>query len=242
MRSLTRLTLLLTLVLSGCATVTQRYPLGEPDRLAEASFEAAGRLGWTTEKLQGGKFRFIDRLHSGLLNPSWVEVTPEAGGVLALHGRAVRDWNTGGDSLGAVGPILAQATLQTLGTVAEGPPVATRSLALTVGLDLLFPAAGAAYSLRDSPYLQHAIWSNKWGAWVGMHAALDVLSAVNLGMGMDLYLRNRSTGLTNVAVGIAGLVLNRLIALLLQVPIVRMGNAAAANGLWLDPSRAPAML
>lgn len=236
------LTLSVGVALGGCATVVERYQLGSPDRLPAASLEAATRLGWTTESLGGGGFRLVDRLHSGLLRKDWVSVTPGADGVLTLSGPvAERDWEMH-ESLGAVGPLLAQATLQRLGTAAEGPPVEPRSVALTVGLDLLLPAVGAAYALPGSPYLT-SNWTSHWAWWVGAHGLLDALAAVHLGLGVDYYQRGeRGMGLGYVGGAIAGLVLNRLVALLFQLPVVQMGNAASESGLWLDASRAPARL
>src|SRR5688500_3900531 len=99
------------MALSGCATVTERYPLGSPDRLAAASLEAATGLGWTTERLTDGKFRLLDTVHSGLVRKSWITVSAEPDGVLSMSGPvAERDWQMRG-SLGVFAPILAQATL-----------------------------------------------------------------------------------------------------------------------------------
>ncbi len=226
----------------GCATVTERYPLGSPERLAQASLEAATQLGWTTQPLPDGGFRLVDRIHSGLLVTDWVSVTPGADGVLTMTGPvAERDWENR-KSLGVVGPLLAQATLQKLGATAEGPPLERRSLALTVGLDLLLPAAGAGYALKGSPYA-NTNWATHWGSWVSVHGVLDALAAVNLGLGVDMYQRGeRDLGRGYIWGAVAALVLNRLIALAVQVPVVQMGNAASDSRLWLDPSRAPARL
>jgi len=162
----------ITLALAGCATTSERYRLGSPERLAD------------------GKFRLVEHIHSGLLRKQWVEVSTEADGVLALSGPVAEQDFQMRASLGAVGPLLAQATLQKLGPRAEGKPVERRSVPLTVSLDLLLPAVGAAYALPGSPYTNGS-WGSHWGYWVGTHALLDVLSGINLGLGVDYYRRGR---------------------------------------------------
>ena len=215
------LVLCLSASLAGCVTVTERYQLGSPERLSEASFVAANRLGWTTERLADGKFRLIDRMNSGLLRRAWVDVSAGPDGVLTLSGDlAERGWDMR-PTLGVVAPLLAQATLQELGVAAEGPPMERTSVPLTVGLNLLLPAAGAVYALRGSPYAK-TTWANHWAFWMGSHAALDVGAGINLALGVDYLQRGeRNLGLAYVVGSIAGLVLNRMIALLVQVPAVQ---------------------
>lgn len=71
----------------------------------------------------------------------------------------------------------------------------------------------------------------------------DLLPEASLGLGVDYLQRGeKSLGLGYLAGAIAALVLNRLIALAVQLRVVQLGNAAAAEGLWLDPSRAPERL
>ncbi|MHB8875727.1 MAG: hypothetical protein ACYC8T_18735 [Myxococcaceae bacterium] len=230
-----RLVLFAGLGLCSCATtVSERYQLGHPDRLPGASLEAAARLGWTTQMLEGGKFRLAK---SRLPQRDAIDVSPGPDGVLTLTGQsAARDWDNR-PTLGPSGPLLAQATLQVMGVPKEGPPLSRRSPGLTVGLDLLFPAAGAAYALPGSPY---SFWH--WGGHVGLRAGMDALAAVFIAQGMEFRRAGYGDGTHQLGLAIGYLVFNRLMALLVDLPTVSAGNTAADNGLWLDLSRAPVRL
>ena len=229
------LLLLAAVSLSGCATVvTERYQLGQPERLSEASLEAAHRLGWATERLEGGKFRLLEQR---FVRQPEIEVTPGADGVLTLSGTTTaRGWDSR-PTLGPVGPLLSQATLQVMGLEAKGPPVPTRSVAVTAALDLLLPTAGALYALPGNPF-----GYSHWGIHVAVRTGLDAVAALFLANAIDYRRSGVGTGTFELGLAIGYLVVNRMLALLMDTQLVQMGNVASSNGLWLDPSAGPERL
>lgn len=225
--------LLLALVLSGCATarVTERFTIDAPAAELRASAEeAAQKLGWATEAVDAQSFRVTDyaRQHWLMKKPLLVTI---ADGALAVEGER-EGW---ADVPVESARLLASATKQVRGELVFSPRVEERSEAVTVALDVLFPAGGALYALKDDPafdspvvYGMRKFWWEFWG-----RVALDGC-AVALGAEFALLRRPDGTSVFPawyIGMPIATLLAARIGALITDLTELPFRNAYARSGL-----------
>lgn len=207
---------MLSVLLSACATVEHRYAMdASADEIRGATHEAASRLGWTADLATSGRIHLT-------ASPGGFLVAEPLNGALLVES-APRD--TGLDSL------LAATSRQVL-TGEVGAPITPRSLPLTIALDVLMPAAGTLYlGPADPGGLAFG------GASFGVNLALRlVLDAV----GAEMFWLSTIDANRALFVGsaIGALVLNRVLALILDVKSVRFRNGLAARGVALPTADA----
>jgi hypothetical protein len=208
----------------GCVTtISERYRVETENPIGGAGLVAVERLGWTAEKLDDARFRLLDY---GPLGKGPIDVTVSEDRSLLLTGPANSRDENGKLSMGGVGPLLTQAVRQTVDVSQMGPPVPRRSLVLTTGFDLVLPAAGALYALPGNPYSQL-----HWGLLLALRVGLDVVGALNVAQGL------RFADRFEVYAGAMYIVLNRVLALMFDLPAADYFNKAAQSGLSLDLSR-----
>lgn len=167
------------LLLTGCTASrgTERFVItGDAQTLKAAAIDASGKLGWTTVGGESGKFEIVAYPRQSRVSRAVLNVSAEDD-VLVIEGE--RD--SGLAFLPETSRILASVTAQSLGQQTGGAAVESRSKALTLGLDLLLPAAGAFYALRGDPYFDsgasvgmRGFWWEFWGR-LGLDIAAQAL-------------------------------------------------------------------
>lgn len=229
-----RVVLLLCFAQAACfVPVRETYRInGSASELLSTARQNAQKLGYETTDGADGGFTitgFAGRRAGESLEVSAAEDTLTIDGTGAS--RATTEQLT--FRLSESAEILARSTDAQLHHL-DGPKVAPRSRALTVGLDLLLPAAGAFYALRGSPYRDSAATASGRGFWweVVVRAELD---AVAFGIGAELlYLDSAAhRPFTPYALlgSIAVAVLVRVMSVIVDWSEVGYRNAYAASGL-----------
>lgn len=211
--------MLALLLLSGCATATHRFPMeGSADELRGATQEAASRLGWRAEVSTNGQLHVSDTPAGAL------SATPE-NGALVIEARPP-DLH--------LAPLLAATSRQII-THAPGAPVARRSLAGTVALDLLLPGAGTLY-LGPEDLGQVGLRGASFGWTLAGRLLLDALAGVNLWLS-SLPAMAPDRGLL-LGISITTLLLNRVVAVVQDVLSVQFRNGLAERGVSLPTAEA----
>ncbi len=221
------------LLLCGCATtqLTERFVItGDAQTLQQAAQAASSRLGWTTAAADSDSFQIIGYPRQSRTSPGVLKVRSE-NDVLSIEGGQ----ESGLPFLPETARMLASATAQQLGQKTGGAAVAERSTALTVGLDVLLPAAGALYGLHGDPYFDssaviglRSFWWEFFGRLGCDLAAAGLLAEFALLQNPD---GSRTMPLWTIASPIIVLVVMRVssvINVLIEVPY---RNAYARSGL-----------
>jgi hypothetical protein len=225
--------LLLGLLLSGCATthLTERYVIaGDAQSLVRAAEEASVRLGWATTASEGGKFHvlFYPRHSRTSSNPLTIGAEDD---VLRIEG----DQERHGAYLPEAAQILAGATAELMGQRAPGPKVEERSAAITVALDLIFPAAGALYALHGDPYFDSGVVKFGRGVWWEFMGRLGIDLASGLLISQTFAFRRVDGSpmfpLWTLVTPIFTMVTIRLMSLVTDLTELPFRNAYARSGL-----------
>lgn len=200
--------LLLALTTSGCLHAAHEYSLdAQPDALRAATEQAAGKLGWTLAAAQGGRFFLVDAPRGP------VEVAVKEGKLELSGARAAL----------SVAPLFAATTRQELFHTG-GERLTPRSTAATLVLDALVPAAGLLF-LGPGDVTVPALSGESFGLELVMRLMFDLLAAEMFWLSTI----DRTPALF-VGYGIGLLVLNRALAMVMDVRSLELRNSLAARG------------
>jgi hypothetical protein len=224
---------LLWLLALGCATpISEHYRVeGSAPEMLETARATAGRLGWTTEAAEGGGFRITDFPRK---RPGETMLVTASEGELKIDGDGNRagSFQSTGYRLSETAEVLARATDVQLHD-RSGPPVAPRSRAVTVALDLLLPAAGGWYAGRGDPYLDSAAVPSVRSFWWDfmLRCEFDLMAAAFAGVAVYNHHQGWVTTPFDWLLPIAFAVANRALSIVRDWPEVGFRNAYAASGL-----------
>lgn len=197
----------------GCVRRQELVVDGEAEQVQAAAETAVDRLGWTKRLAEDGWLHVVPALDS--VNTSFK--VRGSHGLLSLEGEA---------RALAAAPLFAATARQVLlgssGTVPE-----PRSVGGTVVLDLLFPAAGTLFLGRDDP----AMANFGFGLQVVTRLLMDAL-VVELVV-LAAVVATPALAVMMLIEGGLIFLINRVTALMADLPALRLRNDAAARGVGL---------
>jgi hypothetical protein len=233
------------LLLCACSTplTIERYPIGSPEKLRAASITAAQQLGWEIRYLEPNAIHLAQPSYPFFTSRPDLDILPEADGTLTIRGQSADSGKKDDDgrqisarSLGPYSVMLAQATQQVLGKPPEGAQLQRRSGALVFLTDLVLPELGAIFAQFDSPFAYGPA-----PVHVAIRLAMDAAAAASIAQmysGPNAFGGFPDRGVA-ATLAISYIILNRLAALFVDIPLVGEHNTAADAGLWLDANHPP---
>jgi hypothetical protein len=227
---------------TGCVTlrpVEVTHDFHAPPAQVQAAAEtAARRMGWSGPVSPADHLTLTDTPQPRQY-PLELLTTDE--GTLHAQTRVPEGSTADQTALQPAAGLLIQATQQVLDPADVSPrahAVESRSLPLTLALDLLLPEVGGIYALRGDPDHQDGA-PRSWKLNLLLTSLMDFCGVMDLALGMSVRKYDRPGATPLLAAGVLSLVANRLFSVIADGTAVTARNRLSASGFVFDLTDLP---